>query len=642
MKARQICHGVQWMGVVDWNRRLFDSLVPLPDGTSYNAYLVKGAEKTALLDTVDPAMEGVLMRQLASVDRIDYMISHHVEQDHSGTIPAVLEKYSQAIVVCTPKAKELLVDHLDIAPERVKTVADGESISLGGKTLRFVYTPWVHWPETMVTHLVEDRILFTCDFFGSHLATTDLFAGKEPYVCEAAKRYYAEIMMPFRKAIQGNLEKVRGMRFDFIAPSHGPIYDQPDCILSAYEDWVSDRVSNLVVIPYISMHGSTEMMVDYLVAALAERGIKVQKFELSSTDIGKLAMALVDAATIVIGTPTVHVGPHPSVFSATHLANALRPKLKYAAIIGSYGWGDQGRGTDFRPDPQSQGGCSWHGDVQGTPAGGKLRRVGGPGRQDQGEARGSVRAMLQEERMMKASQTEQTIDTSGRTIGAIVADDYRTAEVFEKYGLDFCCGGKVVLATACKGKGIELAALTRELDAVRSEPVERSQNYASWELPFLADYIVNAHHAYIKENSGRISVHAHKIATVHGANHPEVIEIATVFERIATDMAAHLREEEEGFFPAVKRAYANKKTGLSAEAKDIETIKASVKKLSHEHKKIGDAVHKIRHLAKGYAIPDDVCNTFVVTYRELKEFEDDLHKHVHLENNILFPKAAQL
>jgi len=124
-----------------------------------------------------------------------------------------------------------------------------------------------------------------------------------------------------------------------IAPAHGPMYDRPDLIVSAYEDWVSDRVSNLVVIPYISMHGSTAAMVDYLTAALAERGIKVQRFELSTTDIGKLAMALVDAATIVIGTPTVLGGPHPNMVAVTHLANALRPKLRYAAIIASYGWG---------------------------------------------------------------------------------------------------------------------------------------------------------------------------------------------------------------------------------------------------------------------------------------------------------------
>ena len=173
MKPRRICDGVQWIGAVDWNRRLFDSLIPLPDGTSYNAYLVRGSDKTALLDTVDPAMKDVLMRRLANIDRIDYLVAHHAEQDHSGTMPAVLDKYPQAMVVCTPKAAPMLVDHLGIAPARIKTVEDGEILSLGSKTLRFVHTPWVHWPETMVTHLPEDRILFSCDFFGSHIATSD-------------------------------------------------------------------------------------------------------------------------------------------------------------------------------------------------------------------------------------------------------------------------------------------------------------------------------------------------------------------------------------------------------------------------------------------------------------------------------------
>lgn len=338
MNRRTLVDGVEWLGAIDWNRRLFDTLIPLPDGTSYNAYLVQGSEKTVLIDTVDVDMQHVLAGQLADVIRIDYVVSLHAEQDHSGGIPFVLAKYPEAILLCSVKAKPLLMDHLDLDESRIQTVDDGETLALGGKTLQFIYTPWVHWPETMVTHLAEDRILFSCDFFGSHLATSDLYAGEDPYVCEAAKRYYAEIMMPFRTIIRKNMVKVRELAIDMIAPSHGPIWDHPAWILSAYEEWISDHVSNSVVIPYISMHGSTELMVNHLVSALAARGIKVHKFELSTTDIGKLAMALVDAATIIIGTPTVHVGPHPSVFSATHLANALRPKLRYAAIIGSYGW----------------------------------------------------------------------------------------------------------------------------------------------------------------------------------------------------------------------------------------------------------------------------------------------------------------
>jgi len=243
---------------------------------------------------------------------------------------------------------------------------------------------------------------------------------------------------------------------------------------------------------------------------------------------------------------------------------------------------------------------------------------------------------------MKKSKTEQTMNTSDKTIGEIVADDYRTARVFENHGIDFCCGGNVTLAATCAQKGIDLAAITGELERVKSGPVERSQNYVLWEMPFLADYIINAHHTYLKENTGQIAAYTHKIAAIHGAHHPEVIEIAAIFDKIASDMVIHLRKEEEVFFPAIKRADAAKKAGAAPAPKDLETIEDSLKKLSHEHEEIGDAIHTIRHLAKEYAIPGDVCNTFVVTYQKLKEFEDDLHKHVHLENNILFLKAAQL
>jgi len=232
--------------------------------------------------------------------------------------------------------------------------------------------------------------------------------------------------------------------------------------------------------------------------------------------------------------------------------------------------------------------------------------------------------------------------TGNKTIGEIVAADFRTAKVFENHGIDFCCGGKVALAATCTEKGLDLAAITGELVAVQNEPAERSQNYASWALPFLADYIVNTHHVYLKENDEQIAAYARKIAGVHGAHHPEVIRIADIFEKIATDMAAHLREEEEVFFPAIKRGDAARIAGNTPDAEDRETIRVSLLKLQREHEEIGDAVHTIRHLSKEYAVPGDVCNTFMVTYQKLKEFEDDLHKHVHLENNILFPKAAEI
>jgi len=341
MKPRKIKDGIYWVGAVDWDRRLFDDLIPLPDGTSYNAYLIQGSEKTALIDTVDPTTSHVLLERLSqlNVERIDYVIANHAEQDHSGTLPQVLERYPEAQVVCTPKCKGMLVDMLLTPEDRVLAVDDGARLSLGGRTLEFIHAPWVHWPETMLTYLREDKILFPCDFFGSHLATTDLYVTDEGRVYEAAKRYYAEIMMPFRKIIQKNLEKVQGYDISLIAPSHGPMYDRPEFILEAYHDWVFSDPKNIVVLPYISMHGSTLAMVDHLVDSLVENGVTVERFDLAATDIGKLAMALVDAATIVIGSPTVLTGAHPNVVYAAYLANALRPKVKFVSIIGSYGWG---------------------------------------------------------------------------------------------------------------------------------------------------------------------------------------------------------------------------------------------------------------------------------------------------------------
>jgi len=341
VKPREIRRGVYCVGAIDWDRRLFDSLIPLPDGTSYNSYLVRGSEKVALIDTVDPTMVQVLLNHLdeLKIKHIDYLIANHAEQDHSGSIPTILDKYPKAKVVCTPKCKGMLIDLLLIPEDRFITVEDKDTVSLGDRTLEFIHTPWVHWPETMVTYLKEERILFSCDFFGSHLATTDLYVTDEGQVYEAARRYYAEIMMPFQTIIQKNLEKIKDYKIELIAPSHGPMYDKPDFIVKAYHSWVFDEPKNIVVLPYVSMHGSTRQMVVYFVEALAKKGVTVKQFDLTVTDLGKLAMALVDAATVVIGTPTVLAGPHPNAVYAAFLANALRPNLKFASIIGSYGWG---------------------------------------------------------------------------------------------------------------------------------------------------------------------------------------------------------------------------------------------------------------------------------------------------------------
>ena len=243
MSKMMLTDDIYCVGAIDWDRRLFDSLIPLPDGTSYNSYLIKGSEKTVLIDTVDPPMQDVLINNLNQLDikHIDYVIAHHGEQDHSGTIPQILERYPEAKVIASPKCKDMLVDLLNIKPEQFITVDDKETISLGNKTLEFIHTPWVHWPETMVTYLREDNILFSCDFFGSHIATTDKYVTDEGQVYEASKRYFAEIMMPFRNIIKKNLEKLKDYKINIIAPSHGPMHDKPEFIINAYNSWEIGR-----------------------------------------------------------------------------------------------------------------------------------------------------------------------------------------------------------------------------------------------------------------------------------------------------------------------------------------------------------------------------------------------------------------
>ncbi|MEO0083190.1 MAG: FprA family A-type flavoprotein [candidate division WOR-3 bacterium] len=338
--VKEIIPNIFYVGAIDFDRRLFDELIPLPDGTSYNAYLIKGSEKIALIDTVDPSKEKALINNLKElkIRRIDYLIVHHAEQDHSGVIPVILRHFPDAKVVTNEKCKDLLKELLVIPEEKFLIVKDKETLSLGDKTLEFIITPWVHWPETMLTYLKEDKILFTCDFLGSHFASSDLFVSDERKYYLSAKRYYAEIMMPFRTNIKQHLEKIKNYDIKIIAPSHGPLHNKPEFIINAYKDWTSDNVKNEVVLPYVSMHGSVQAMVDYFIDALITRGITAKPFNLTKTDVGELAMALVDAATLVIGTSTVLTGPHPQVIYAVYLANALRPKTKFASIIGSYGW----------------------------------------------------------------------------------------------------------------------------------------------------------------------------------------------------------------------------------------------------------------------------------------------------------------
>ena len=341
MIARPIKPGILSLVAIDWDRRIFDELVPLPEGTTYNSYLVRGSEKTALVETVYHPFTASYLEALekAGLTRLDYIVANHGEQDHSGSIPAVLEKYPEATLVTNARCRDLLLEAMPIATNRIRVVAEGDTLALGGRTFHFYSTPLVHWPDTMCSYLAEDKILFTCDFFGSHLASSDLFATDEANVEIAARRYYAEIMMPFAMHIRKHLAKLAPLAIDMIAPGHGPVYQRPAFILDLYKRWSSTEPRAEVVVPYVSMYDSTTQMVNYLIDCLMEHGLTVRPFNLVGADTGHVAASLVDASTVVFATPAVLAGPHPDIVSAAYLTNALRPKMKFAAVIGSYGWG---------------------------------------------------------------------------------------------------------------------------------------------------------------------------------------------------------------------------------------------------------------------------------------------------------------
>ncbi|HPT42133.1 MAG TPA: FprA family A-type flavoprotein [Candidatus Gastranaerophilaceae bacterium] len=341
MTFKEIKNNIFYCGLNHRERKMFDELIPLPQGTTYNSYLIKGSEKTVLIDTMYPPKADEFIQNLANngIVKIDYIVAQHGEQDHSGALPKLLKIYPEAKILTNPKCKEIIQAMLHIKDEKIQTVEDGEEISIGDKTLKFIHAPWVHWPDTMFTYIKEDKIMFTCDFLGAHLPFENLYAQETCETLKSAKRYYAEIMMPFRKFCQKYVQKLKEFDIEMILTSHGPIYKNPDFILKAYEEWTSDDCKNKVLIPYVSMYESTKEMVNYLSEKLSEKGIETLPFDVVNEDLGELAMELVDACTAVFGSSMVLAGPHPAAVTAAYLAGILRPKMKYVSFIGSYGWG---------------------------------------------------------------------------------------------------------------------------------------------------------------------------------------------------------------------------------------------------------------------------------------------------------------
>jgi flavorubredoxin len=252
----------------------------------------------------------------------------------------VLDVAKHAKLVTSAKGKEAAMMYFNIDPERIIVVDESSKIELGGKTLKFVDAPWLHWPETIFTYLEEDGILFPCDFFGSHLADGPFYSDEmgDKLALDMAKLYFAEIMMPFRKPGQNAVEKVKKLGVKMIAPSHGVIWRDPNVIIEPYTAWTSEKMEKKVAIAYVSMWGSTEKMVKALNDDLVNRGIIVNLFDLTVTDVGHVAKELVDTPVVVLGVPTVLNMMHPVGAYAALLVKQLRAPTKYAAMLTSHGW----------------------------------------------------------------------------------------------------------------------------------------------------------------------------------------------------------------------------------------------------------------------------------------------------------------
>jgi len=337
--------GVNWVGVVDWNIRDFHGYVT-SRGSTYNAYLISD-EKTALVDTVKAAFCNELIEhisELTNLEKIDYIIVNHVEMDHSSSLPVIAKLAKNAKIISSLRGKEALIKHYGPDFNVVETVKTGDELKLGKRALRFIEAPMLHWPDSMFTYIVEDKILMPNDAFGQHYADSGRFNDQvnECELMEEAKTYYANILMPFAPLITRKIQEVvqMGIPIDIIAPSHGVIWRKdPSQIITAYLNWSSGAAKQKAVVVFDSMWGSTDKMARAIADSLAGAGIEVKLLKLRATDNTDVVTEILDAKAVVVGSPTLNNQMFPSVSSFLTYITGLKPKGKVWAFFGSYGWG---------------------------------------------------------------------------------------------------------------------------------------------------------------------------------------------------------------------------------------------------------------------------------------------------------------
>jgi flavorubredoxin len=337
--------GVNWVGVVDWNIRDFHGYIT-SRGSTYNAYLISD-EKIALVDTVKSAFCSELIEhisELTSLEKIDYIIVNHVEMDHSSSLPIIAKLAKNAKILSSQRGKDALIKHYGADFNMVETVKTGDELKLGKRTLRFIEAPMLHWPDSMFTYIVEDKILMPNDAFGQHFADSGRFNDEvnECELMEEAQTYYANILMPFAPLITRKIQEVvqMGIPIDIIAPSHGVIWRKdPSKIINAYLNWSSGAAKHKAVVVFDTMWGSTDKMARAITEGLTSGGVEVKLLKLRATDNTDVVTEILDAKAVIVGSPTLNNQMFPSVGSFLTYITGLKPKGKVWGFFGSYGWG---------------------------------------------------------------------------------------------------------------------------------------------------------------------------------------------------------------------------------------------------------------------------------------------------------------
>ena len=344
----EITKGVYWVGVLNPGLRVFDVIMHTRWGTSYNSYLIKGSEKIAVVDTVKDGFSDEHIEKIAGacdVSSVDYIICNHTEPDHSGGLLKLLKMAPNAVVVCTKPASVFLGNIINDKFE-CKVVEDGDTLELGGKTLKFISVPFLHWPDSMFTYITEDAILLTGDMFGYHYSAEHVFDDLTPVsaeMAEAQKYYFDVIMGPFKTYVLEAVKKTRALHIDVIGPSHGPVLRKdPWAAVDRYEEWAKDSLTvndpKKVYIGYVSCYGFTRQLAEHIAQVVGEAGYDVELEDISAADAAQCAAKIHAADAFAIGSPTVNRDAIKPVWDVLTSLSVLIVKGKAAAVFGSFGW----------------------------------------------------------------------------------------------------------------------------------------------------------------------------------------------------------------------------------------------------------------------------------------------------------------